>query len=161
MYSIDNIIITARSMGASDIHISEGMLLLYRINGVLMKADIQPDADKTRNIILGMLDEMQKEELYSGHDVDFAFQTADGNRQRVNVFRQQGKVAATIRILNDEILSLKELNMPEVLYQLADETRGLILVTGPTGSGKSTTLAAMVEHINQTKLSCDNDRRPG
>ena len=57
MYSIDNIIITARSMGASDIHISEGMLLLYRINGVLMKADIQPDADKTRNIILGMLDE--------------------------------------------------------------------------------------------------------
>lgn len=153
MYSIDNIIITARSMGASDIHISEGMLLLYRINGVLMKADIQPDADKTRNIILGMLDEMQKEELYSGHDVDFAFQTADGNRQRVNVFRQQGKVAATIRILNDEILSLKELNMPEVLYQLADETRGLILVTGPTGSGKSTTLAAMVEHINQTK-SC-------
>lgn len=153
MYSIDNIIMTARSMGASDIHISEGMLLLYRINGVLMKADIQPDADKTRNIILGMLDEMQKEELCAGHDVDFALQTADGNRQRVNVFRQQGKVAATIRILNDEILSLKELNMPEALYQLADETRGLILVTGPTGSGKSTTLAAMVEHINQTK-SC-------
>ena len=89
--------------------------------------------------------------MAEGYDIDFALTSSDGNRQRVNIFRQQNEIAATIRLLNNHIPTLEELNMPEKLYQLVEEPRGLILVTGPTGSGKSTTLAAMIEHVNQTK----------
>ena len=102
-------------------------------------------------MLYGLLDENQKTRLAEGYDIDFALETPDHNRQRVNVFRQQGKIAATIRLLNSHIPTLEELHMPKLLYKLAEEPRGLILVTGPTGSGKSTTLAAMIEHINQTR----------
>ena len=97
------------------------------------------------------LSEEQQKRLASGQDVDFAIQTPDGCRQRVNVFRQQKKLAATIRLLNDRIPSLGELKLPNILQELASQPRGLILVTGPTGSGKSTTLAAMVEYINERR----------
>jgi twitching motility protein PilT len=75
----------------------------------------------------------------------------DGNRQRVNVFRQGGRLAATIRLLNSSIPSLEMLGLPAVLQQMADKPRGLILVTGPTGSGKSTTLASMIDYINSSR----------
>jgi twitching motility protein PilT len=98
-----------------------------------------------------MLNEKQASELEHGKDADFSLTSSDGNRQRVNVFRQQGRLAATIRLLNNHIPTLQELKLPRVLEELADKPRGLVLVTGPTGSGKSTTLAAMVDHINQTQ----------
>ena len=81
--------------------------------------------------------------------MDFGLEISDGSRQRVNIFRQQHQVAAAIRLLNTEIPTLEQLRMPTRLYQMAQQPRGLILVTGPTGSGKSTTLAAMIEHVNQ------------
>ena len=88
----------------------------------------------------------------SGIDADFALVAPDGTRSRVNVFYQQNKAAATLRLLNDEHPQhWPQLSMPPVLTKLADEPRGLILVTGPTGSGKSTTLAAMIDHINETR----------
>lgn len=151
MITMDELILDARKNGASDIHISEGMPLQYRIHGDLQKAAIQPASEETAELLLGMLDEEQKNQLQKGFDIDFAVATSDGNRQRVNVFRQQGKVAATIRLLNNHIPTIEELKLPETIRHLAEEPRGLILVTGPTGSGKSTTLAAMVDHINQTK----------
>lgn len=150
-YRVEEIIMSAREQRASDIHISEGMTLLYRINGTLVPAPIQLPAQETAQMLYGMLDEEQTALLEQGYDIDFAYQTPDKNRQRVNIFRQQGKVAGTIRLLNRRIPSLEELLMPTVLYELADEPRGLVLVTGPTGSGKSTTLAAMVEYINRTR----------
>lgn len=148
---IHRILECGRVLGASDIHISEGMPLLMRVQGVLQEAPLQPSAEETREIILSMMNEEQRAHFDAGHDSDFAIEGKDGTRNRVNVFRQQKKVAATIRLLNDHIPSLEELHLPEVLKDLADQPRGLILVTGPTGSGKSTTLAAMVDHINKNR----------
>ena len=123
----------ARNSKASDIHISEGLPLMFRIDGHLAEAPVR-EAITSERI-----------------DADFALVAPDGTRSRVNVFYQQGRAAATLRLLNDSIPTLEELAMPPVLTKLADEPRGLILVTGPTGSGKSTTLAAMIDHINKTR----------
>ncbi len=151
MYTIEDIILLGRKAQASDIHISEGMPLLFRIHGVLTPAAIQPEAGETAEILYSLLSEEQKKSLLEGYDKDFALQTSDGGRQRVNIFRQKEKVAGTIRLLNDHIPTLEELMLPDKLYDLAAQPRGLVLVTGPTGSGKSTTLAAMVEYINRTR----------
>lgn len=148
---MEEIILTAREMNASDIHISEGLPMSFRIWGHLKESPIQMSFDETREAILSLLSEIQREELAEGNDIDFAVQTRDGHRQRVNVFRQQGKLAATIRLLNNHIPTLEELGLPEILQTLADQPRGLILVTGPTGSGKSTTLAAMIDYINHRR----------
>lgn len=147
---MDQMIQMARQMETSDIHISEGRPLVFRIHGALEEAPVQPGA-ATKELILSLLTEDHKKVLSSGLDLDFAVQTTDGNRQRVNVFRYQGNLAATIRLLNNHIPSLEELMLPKVLEQLASEPRGLILVTGPTGSGKSTTLAAMIDYINRKR----------
>ncbi len=141
----------ARQMQASDIHISEGLPLAFRIHGRLEPAPVQPSAAESRALILGMLDDAGREKLAQGIDSDFALATPDGLRQRVNVFCQQGRAAATLRLLNDSIPTLAQLGLPPVLEKLAEEPRGLILLTGPTGSGKSTTLAAMIDHINATR----------
>ena len=142
----------ARQMGASDIHISQGLPMQFRIHGVLQPAPIQPNDDDTRTLILSMMDESRREALQDERlDADFAIAAPDGTRCRANVFMQQNRLAATLRLLNDQIPTLAQLGLPPVLQKLADEPRGLILVTGPTGSGKSTTLAAMIEHINETR----------
>lgn len=142
----------ARQMKASDIHISQGLPLMFRIDGVLREAPVQYDADTTRALIESMLDEAHREALDLHRlDADFAIAAPDGTRSRVNVFYQQGKLSATLRLLNDEIPTMEQLGLPPVLKKLADEPRGLILVTGPTGSGKSTTLASMIDYINQNR----------
>ena len=142
----------ARQMGASDIHISQGLPMQFRIHGVLQPAPIQPNDDDTRTLILSMMDESHREALQDERlDADFAITAPDGTRCRANVFMQQNRLAATLRLLNDQIPTLAQLGLPPVLQKLADEPRGLILVTGPTGSGKSTTLAAMIEHINESR----------
>ncbi len=151
MYDLNQLIMMGREEKASDLHISAGMPLMMRVHGKLEQTLVQPDEQETEVMLYGLLDENQKTRLAEGYDIDFALETPDHNRQRVNVFRQQGKIAATIRLLNSHIPTLEELHMPKLLYKLAEEPRGLILVTGPTGSGKSTTLAAMIEHINQTR----------
>lgn len=151
MADMMQIIETGRQMRASDIHISEGLPLMVRIDGSLVEAPVAMDEKETADTILSMLDDRQKALLEQGNDLDFPVELPNGERQRVNVFRQQKKLAATIRLLNNHIPSLEELNLPPVLKKLADEPRGLILVTGPTGSGKSTTLAAMIDYINSSR----------
>ncbi|MEG1428045.1 MAG: ATPase, T2SS/T4P/T4SS family, partial [Oscillospiraceae bacterium] len=148
---LEEIILAARKLGASDIHISEGHPLVLRINGGLNNAPMQFSEEETRALILSSMTTGQREAILHAVDADFAIQTSDGNRQRVNVFSQQGKLAATIRLLNQNIPTLEELKLPKVLKSLAGEPRGLILVTGPTGSGKSTTLAAMIDDINTNR----------
>lgn len=147
---IDNLIREARGKKASDIHISEGMPIWQRVNGRLQKSDQQMEPEQIREMLLGMLSEKQRKEFNQGKDVDFSWETTDGCRQRVNIFCQQKKIAATIRILNQTIPTLEALKIPTILYDMAKEPRGIILVTGPTGSGKSTTLAAVIEHMNET-----------
>lgn len=148
---IHTIIAMGRQTGCSDIHISEGLPMLIRVRGALEYSPIQLTDEETREIILHMPDGRQQEELSLGKDVDFAIQSPDGGRERVNIFRQQGKLACTVRLLNDRIPTIEELRLPPILKQLADEPRGLILVTGPTGSGKSTTLASMIDYVNASR----------
>ena len=142
----------ARNSKASDIHISEGLPLMFRIDGHLAEAPVQLSAAETRSLILSLMDEAHREAIrWRNFAADFSFAPPEGTRSRVNVFYPQGRAAATLRLLNDSIPTLEELAMPPVLTKLANEPRGLILVTGPTGSGKSTTLAAMIDHINKTR----------
>ena len=148
---IEKMIREARSQRASDIHISEGQAVYLRIDGKLIKSDLELSDEMTRKLILSLLTKERQESIWRGEDADFALETSDGNRQRVNVFCQQGRLAAAIRLLNAKVPTLSQLHLPPVLQNLANEPRGLILVTGPTGSGKSTTLAAMVDYINHTR----------
>ena len=150
--TLEQIIITAREQGASDIHISAGLPLMFRINGQLtVRTEFAMSEEETKRMLLGILNEKQKTELENGRDADFALVISGGKRQRVNVFCQHGKLCATIRILNNDIPVLAELGLPKVLDKLAEEPRGLILFTGPTGSGKSTSMAAVIEKINQER----------
>lgn len=148
---IDGLILDARANKCSDIHISVGMPLMYRINGRLMEIPVSYSDEDIEDMLVDMMDDKQLADIKAGKDVDFAVRTSDGNRQRVNIFRQQGRLAATIRLLNSTIPELSMLGLPPVLNTLAEKPRGLILVTGPTGSGKSTTLASMIDHINSTR----------
>ena len=147
---IDEMILKARSMGCSDIHLSVGLPTMFRINGKLQEVNEESNAEKL-SMIVEMLTDEQRADLEEGLDADFAICSSDGNRQRVNVFKQDGKLAATIRLLNSTIPSLEMLGLPPVLKELAAKPRGLILVTGPTGSGKSTTLASMIDSINESR----------
>ncbi|WP_432650999.1 type IV pilus twitching motility protein PilT [Huintestinicola sp.] len=146
--TFEEFILEAREMGASDIHLTVGAPTVVRINGELRKFKELSDVVVNRTI-LSILNAEQEQLLTQGNDIDFSFELENGARQRVNVFRQSGRLACAIRLLNDNIPSLEELKMPSVLTELAEKKRGLILVTGPTGSGKSTTLSAMVDYINK------------
>lgn len=148
--TFEEFIMQARSMGASDIHLTVGAPTVVRIHGELCKFGEFSDTVVNRTI-LAILSAEQEKLLTEGHDIDFSFELDNGARQRVNVFRQSGRLAACIRLLNDKIPSLEDLKMPSVLAELAQKKRGLILVTGPTGSGKSTTLSAIIDNINKTR----------
>lgn len=149
--NIDEIVLEARRQNASDIHMSQGEPIVFRIHGHLTVTDFIVDRDELKNMLWTLLSEKQIQDFETGNDLDFAFTSSDDNRQRVNIFRQLGNISATIRLLNNHIPTIEELGLPPVLNQLTNEKRGLILVTGPTGSGKSTTLAAMINEINQTR----------
>jgi len=98
-----------------------------------------------------ILTESQQQRFFSGHDVDFSYVSGEGGRFRVNVFRKATGVGATFRNIPNEIPSLESLNLPDVLKSFCDLHQGMVLVTGSTGTGKSTTLAAMIDHLNRTR----------
>lgn len=148
--TFEDFIMQAREMNASDIHLTVGLPTVVRVNGVLQKYTELSDQVVNRTI-LSILSAEQEKLLTEGNDIDFSFELKNGARQRVNVFRQGGKLACSIRLLNATIPTLEQLKMPPALLDLAKKRRGLVLVTGPTGAGKSTTLAAMIEHINKTR----------
>ncbi|MBD5384249.1 MAG: type IV pilus twitching motility protein PilT [Ruminococcaceae bacterium] len=148
--TFEEFIMQARSMGASDIHLTVGSPTVIRVNGELCRFTELSDQVVHRTIV-SILSAEQEKMLAEGNDIDFSFELKNGARQRVNVFHQSGRLACSIRLLNAEIPTLVQLGMPNVLLDLAKKRRGLILVTGPTGAGKSTTLAAMIQHINETR----------
>ncbi|MCS6292614.1 MAG: type IV pilus twitching motility protein PilT [Nitrospira sp.] len=137
--------------GASDCHISSGEPPMIRIHGDLKKLDhpaLTPD--ETHALIYDMMTDTQRKNFEEHRECDFSFELGDIARFRVNVFVQQRGLGAVFRNIPTEILPLEKLGMPPTLRQLCDKEKGLILVTGPTGSGKSTTLAAMVDYLNNT-----------
>jgi twitching motility protein PilT len=151
--TFDQLIVAATESRASDIHLRAGQAPLVRINGDLMRWDtVAPlSAAHLDAIASRLLPPFHQERLQTKLEVDVAWQAPGNVRVRASVFRQRGTVAVSMRLIPDEIPSLETLGLPEAVVTLAGESRGLVLVTGVTGSGKSTTLAALVDLINRTR----------
>ena len=147
---LDRVLQAARQLGASDVHLKVGLPPVFRIKGDLRTVrDVPPlSRDVLQTFALGMMNERQREIFDSTWDVDLAYATTDGVRYRVNVFQQRGNTGLVMRLIPPEVPAFEKLNLPPVLLDLAANERGLVLVTGITGSGKSTTLAAMLDSIN-------------
>src|SRR6266404_2426041 len=137
--------------GASDCHLSAGEPPLIRIDGDLKKLENPPlTKEEVHALIYDIMNDAQRKVFEETHECDFSFELNQLARFRVNVFRQRKGEAAVFRTIPTKILTLEELGMPPILKQMCDKEKGLILVTGPTGSGKSTTLAAMVDYLNSS-----------
>ena len=145
--TLEQVISLAVELRCSDIHISVGLPIAFRINGQLQTAPFNVTVEESEIMIRQMLHLVSKEELESITDLDFAFSLGE-QRHRANIYKQQGRATATIHLINRRIPSFESLGLPNILRTFAEEPRGLILITGPTGSGKSTTLAAMIEWLN-------------
>ena len=137
--------------GASDCHLSAGEPPMLRVHGDLKKLDHPVlTREQVHTMIYDMMNDHQRNVFEEHHECDFSFEIGDLARFRVNVFMQRRGEGAVFRTIPTKILTLEQLGMPPLLRQLCQKEKGLILVTGPTGSGKSTTLAAMLDHLNDT-----------
>jgi twitching motility protein PilT len=141
--------------GASDLHFKAGEPVLLRIKGALVPLKVARLTPAATSKIFEALRPRHLAQVSSAevHELDFSFALSGTGRFRVNSFRQRGSLALVIRVIPNRIPDWKELSLPPVMPKLADERRGLILVTGTTGSGKSTTLAALINHINHTRTA--------
>ena len=153
MISIEELVQQLIDRGGSDLHISAGAPPMVRINGRLVALDFEPlDPEATQKLVYSILDDEQILRFEKEHELDMAFGIAGLGRFRTNVFLQKGSVGAVLRLIPNEIQSMAALGLPqEVCEELCNRPKGLILVTGATGSGKSTTLAAMIDYINRTR----------
>lgn len=153
--SIDKILSEARVLGCSDVHFTTKISPVVRLNGSLRKLSSYPEM--TEAAIMKICEQMTSgknlENIKNKVDADFSYVTRSGYRHRVNVFHQRGNTAIAIRLLRNDIPTLEDLDMPPILGEFALRPRGLILVTGPTGSGKSTTLAAMIDFVNVNRAA--------
>jgi len=135
---------------ASDLHLQVGIPPMLRVDGALLPvtgADVLND-ETIEALIFAILDEDQKQILLKDKEFDFSFAFGDLGRFRVNAFHERGNLAAALRLIPNEILTIEQLGLPPVVTKFAAYPRGLVLITGPTGSGKSTTLAAIIHKIN-------------
>jgi twitching motility protein PilT len=152
MARIDTYFRELKERGASDLHMVIDFPPLIRLNGELRPLDhpvLTPEDN--RDLLFEILTPEQQEHLENNRDFDMAYELGDEARFRCNFFYQHRGIGAVFRIIPTKILSLEQLNLPEVLKVVAQLKQGLVLVTGPTGSGKSTTLAAVIDYINETR----------
>lgn len=148
---INEILALALEQGASDIHFARGLPPVFRINGRLTHTDMEPlEWDATKRLVFKILTDEQKHRLANDMELDFSY-SITGGRFRVNAFHDNNGVTATFRVIPPEAPELKSLLMPPAGFKLARLLKGLVLVTGPTGSGKSTTLAAMINLVNNER----------
>src|SRR6476659_1320376 len=152
-FSIDTLLERVAAEDASDLHITAGSPPLLRLRGRLAPlADFESvTAEETRDLLYRVLSTDQQKRLEIDRQIDFSYSVPGVARFRVNVYFQRDSLAAAFRLVPQLIKSAQDLGLPEVLLQLALEPRGLVLVTGPTGSGKSTTLATMIDSINESR----------
>jgi twitching motility protein PilT len=145
-------LLDAVRMGASDLHVTAGLPPMVRITGSVRPLDYEPlTPNATRDLIYDVLSNDQRQRLESEWELDFSYSLPRTARFRVNVYFQRGSLGAAFRTIPQEIVSLEKLGLPKAVEGLTEKPRGLVLVTGPTGSGKSTTLAAMIDRINETR----------
>ena len=150
---INELLKTAVASAASDLHLKVGSYPMMRVNGTLVVASEEKRLDRadTEGMAQGMFTPDHLEKFRRNQDVDLAYSVAGLGRFRCNVFQQRGTVGLVLRVIPTRIKSIDELGLPPVLKKIAQEERGLVLVTGTTGSGKSTTLAGMIDYINSTR----------
>lgn len=155
MVHVDEMLKLMVKKGASDLHLGVGRPPFFRIDGDLMPSDFDILTDEEMERLAKQLLTPKREyRLEEENEIDFAYQivTQDTRaRFRVNIFRQKGTVAASLRHVSDRIPSFEELNLPLILEELSLERRGIIIITGTTGSGKSTTLASMIDYVNNRR----------
>ena len=152
---LNQLLHVAVSAGASDLHLKVGSYPMMRVNGSLVVASEErrldrPDTEAFANVLLTP---EQVDKFRQSQEVDLAYSVAGLGRFRCNVFQQRGTIGLVLRVIPHGIRSIDDLGLPPVLKAIASEERGLVLVTGTTGSGKSTTLAAMIDHINSTRAA--------
>lgn len=150
---IDQLLTIACSKGASDLHIKAGSFPFIRING-----DLQPmveaqrlSAEDTLNMAFSIMNNRQKQRFSEVSEIDIAYALSGLGRFRCNIFQQRGSVGMVLRVIPTTVRTIEELRLPPVIEKLSDNLRGLVLVTGTTGSGKSTTLASIIDYINRTR----------
>ena len=152
MARIDAFLKLGLAQGCSDVHLSVGVPPMLRMNGDLMPIKFRQLSDiELESYVLEILTNNQKERLQAGHDLDFSYVAEEGGRFRVNVFRKQTGYGAVFRFIPGDVPTLDQLSMPPVVSKFCDYHQGMVLVTGSTGTGKSTTLAAMINHINESR----------
>jgi twitching motility protein PilT len=147
--SVQRLLRFAIEQNASDLHLSSGDSPMLRISGDLVRVELPPlSADEAHQLIFQVMNDLQRRTFQEHQEVDFAYALDENVRFRVNAFVQNRGEGAVFRLIPNKIPRLEDLGLPPVLKKLADAEKGLVLVTGPTGSGKSTTLAAMINYIN-------------
>jgi twitching motility protein PilT len=151
-YTLPQLLKALIEQGGSDLHISVDSAPRLRIDGQLLPLDLPAlSPQDSKQLAYSVLTEEQKREFEQQKEIDLAFSVKNLARFRANVYHQKGHVSAVFRVIPFKVYSLQELALPPIVQHLCTLPRGLVLVTGPTGSGKSTTLAAMVNHINETR----------
>jgi twitching motility protein PilT len=152
MARIDAFLKLGLAQGCSDVHLAVGVPPMLRMNGDLMPIKFrQLSETELETYILEVLTAKQKERLGQGHDLDFSYVGDEGGRFRVNVFRKETGIGAVFRHIPGDVPTLDDLDVPPILKKFCDIHQGMVLVTGSTGTGKSTTLAAMIDHLNETR----------
>jgi twitching motility protein PilT len=150
---IDDLLVTATAHFASDLHLKVGSFPVMRIGGELCPIAEAPRLapEDTLDMAFSIMSNRQKQKLKEFSEVDIAYSVSGLGRFRANIFQQRGSVSIVLRVIPDQTMNATQLGLPPVLDKICEERRGLILVTGATGSGKSTTLAAMIDRINSTR----------
>ena len=152
MAAIDDYFRAMVDQKASDFHLTSGTFPNFRISGTMTPVSDQAFSEEdVRSLIYEILPERNRVEWETSHDTDFAYEVTGVGRYRCNVFADQYGIGGVFRLIPSKILTFEQLNLPEAIKKLCFLTKGLVLVTGPTGSGKSTTLAAMIDFINNTR----------
>src|SRR6201992_1650624 len=147
---LDRVLTAARQLGASDVHLEAGLPPIFRIKGDLRTVrDVPPlTREAIAQFAVHMMNDRQRAEFEENLDIDLAYGTPDGVRYRVNMFQQRGSIGMVLRLIPPEVPPFDRLNLPQTVLDLMKHNRGVILITGATGSGKSTTLAAMIDFVN-------------
>src|ERR671918_2115499 len=153
--NIDDLLRGAVAKGASDLHIKVGAYPMARVAGILVPVTEEKRLMNEDTLAIGsqMMSPEQRDKFIKSQEVDLAYSVGGLGRFRVNIFQQRGTMGMVLRVIPTKILTVDDLLLPPVLQRISDEERGLVLVTGTTGSGKSTTLAALIDHINRTRCA--------
>ena len=150
--TMENLIYLMHEKKASDLHLTPGVPPILRIDGKLMSTNYSKlTSEMCQKLIYSVLTDKQKEKFEATNELDLSFGVKDIGRIRMNVFRQRGSVAAALRAIPTTPPSFEDLGLPKIVYQIVNLPKGLVLVTGPTGAGKTTTLASIINYINENR----------